>query len=139
MSDLNIFDLDLAANAEEGAAMTLKHPITGEDATFNGKPIRIFLKGNDSTAFKNRLDFHRRKSGRNDRKEPTIAEMEEQSADLLSVVTIGWENVPWEGGELLEFSRENAKMLYKKRPWVRRQVDEFVAEAENFIKSSSSN
>lgn len=143
--NMDIFDLDLNSAAEDGAAMTVVHPTTGEDLTYvssNGetRPIRIFLKGNDSAAFRNRMDFHMRKNGRNDRKQMSLAEMQDQSADLLASVTTGWEGVTWniDGVKAdLECTRENAKMLYKERPWLRKQVDEFVAEPENFFKINS--
>lgn len=132
---MDLANLDLGSAAEEGAYLNLVHPISGEELEYQGEPIRIFLKGNDSDTFKKRLDFHMRKDGKR-RGEKTIAEVEQQSCDLLAHVTTGWENVIWED-EPLEFSIENAKMLYKQRPWIRRQVDEFVAEAENFFSTNS--
>lgn len=140
----DIFDLDLTAAADEGSVMTVRHPVTGEDMTYtdeNGqvKPIRIFVKGNDSPAFRNRMDYHLRKNSRNKRADPTIAEMEDQSSDLLASVTTGWEGMIWivDGVKApLACTRENAKMIYKARGWLRKQVDEFVADADNFLHSN---
>lgn len=136
MSNTDLFDLDLGVAAEDGAPMELVHPTTGVVLETDGRPIRIFLKGNDSATFRNRMDFHMRRNRKG--KDQTLAEMEQQSADLLSYVTTGWEGIMWQG-EPIPFTRENAKKLYLDRPWIRKQVDEFVAEAENFFKGSSSN
>jgi len=145
---MDIFDLDLGNAAEEGAPMVVRNPVTGEEMTFvdemgETKPIRIFLKGNDSKTFRNRMDFHMRQNSKRKNKEQSLAEIEEQSADLLASVTTGWEGMVWpnEYGEKAELActRENAKMIYKARPWLRRQVDEFVAEAENFLQTNSNN
>ena len=140
----DIFDLDLSAAADEGAAMTVRHPTTGEEMTYMNdvgetRPIRIFVKGNDSPAFRNRMDYHLKKNSRNKRSEASIAEMEDQSSDLLASVTTGWEGINWviDGvKQELKCNRENAKMLYKQRGWLRKQVDEFVAEADNFLQSN---
>ena len=137
----DLFDIDLGAAAEEGEALTVFHPTTKETMYFEEagekKPIRIFVKGNDSPTFRRRMDFLLRKNGKNESKQASIAEMEEQSSDLLSTVTVGWEGVYWKGVPL-ECTKENAKMLYLERPWLRRQVDNFVSEAENFFKVKSS-
>lgn len=140
----DIFDLDLSAAADEGAVMIVRHPTTGEDMTYtddagNVRPIRIFVKGNDAPAFRNRMDYHLKKNSRNKRDGSTIAEMEDQSSDLLASVTTGWEGINWviDGvKQELKCNRENAKMLYKQRGWLRKQVDEFVAEADNFLQSN---
>lgn len=142
---MDIFDLDLTGAAEEGAAMTVVHPTTGEELTYidddgEEKPIRIFLKGNDSIAFRNRMDYHMRKNGRNEKKQPSLADIQSQSADLLAAVTTGWEGITWMVGGVkqeLTFSKENARMIYTERSWLRKQVDEFVAEPENFFENNS--
>ena len=142
---MDIFDLDLVSAAEDGAVMTVRHPTTGEDLHYkdsdgNMKPITITLRGNDSKVFRDRMDYHMRRNGGNNAKQQTLAELEDQSSDLLAAVTVAWDGVFWEvDGEKveLECSRINAKMVYKNRPWLRRQVDEFVAEAENFFNKNS--
>lgn len=144
---MDIFDLDLTGAAEDGAELIVKHPISGEDFTYLAedgtlKPVKIVLKGNDSKAFRDRIDYFSRKSGRNDKKVYTIAEIEDRSSDLLAAVTVSWEGITWpiDGvKQNLPCTRENAKMLYKERPWLRHQVDEFVSETENFFKNNSSN
>lgn len=144
---MDIFDLDLGSAAEEGSFLIPKHPTNGEELTYtdsmgNVKPIRIFLKGSDSKSFRDRMDYHIRKNGTGNQKQQSLAEMEDQNSDLMAAVTTGWEGIFWQvDGQktLLEFSRINAKMIYKARPWLRRQVDEFVAEAENFFNTNSNN
>lgn len=145
---MDIFDLDLGTAAEDGAPMIVKHPVTGEDMTFTNsvgeeQPIRIYLKGNDSKTFRNRMDFHMRQNGKRKNKDQSLAEIEDQSSDLLASVTTAWEGIFWPNEigekEQLACSHANAKMLYKARPWLRRQVDEFVAEAENFLTTNSNN
>jgi hypothetical protein len=47
-------------------------------------------------------------------------------------VTTGWSGIVWEG-QPLGFSEENAKMLFTARPWIRDQMDAFMADRSNFF------
>lgn len=60
---------------------------------------------------------------------------EESSAKLLAVVTVGWKGLKF-GGKEYEFSADNAIKLYNEYPWIKDQVDQFIADRKNFFKSS---
>jgi hypothetical protein len=53
--------------------------------------------------------------------------------ELLSRVTLSWENVEV-NGESLECTPENAKKLYEEYYWLLQQVDTFVGERANFFR-----
>jgi hypothetical protein len=60
---------------------------------------------------------------------------EEAGAQLLATVTIGWKGLKLGGGEY-EYSHDNAIKLYTEYTWIKDQVDRFIADRKNFIKSS---
>lgn len=129
---MDLADLDLTAAADKGAALTLRHPVTDEDLTDDkGNPMRITVLGADSGEFKRIIaDLSRKAQGR--KKTPTLAEQERQTVDMLARVTTGWDGIIWEG-KALPFTADACRMLYTERPWIRRQVDEFIADTSNFF------
>lgn len=133
---MDLSKLDLGAAAEQGATMTLRHPVTDEDLLDDktGEPITITVMGRDSKQFRQTADrLHRARQQGSRRKEPTLREAEKFAATLLGAVTLRWNGIEWEG-KPLECNVENATMLYTERPWIREQIDEFVGDAGNFYK-----
>lgn len=63
-------------------------------------------------------------------------EADESAVDALVACTVSWENCEFEGKKL-ECTPENAKMLYGRLIWLRRQVDRFVVSRRNFTKASA--
>ena len=60
---------------------------------------------------------------------------EEKEIDLLVRMTTGWENMPKfeeDGVGLLEFSKENAALLYARFPSIKRQLDEEAGDMQDF-------
>ena len=132
-ADSGGFDLQFMENAMLDAAwLTILHP-----QTFESTPIKIKLAGADSDSYKK---IERRVRNRNvallkKNKNGLSAEVVEASAlDLLTGATLDWQGVTW-GGAPLEFSQENARMLYEKFGFIRDQVDEFVGDRANFFSS----
>lgn len=52
--------------------------------------------------------------------------------ELLAACTVGWENMMFDGEEL-SFSKENAKMLYEKVPFIRDQVNRATGNRKLFF------
>jgi hypothetical protein len=136
-------DLSLL-QAAETAEFVPNHPISGDPLD-----IKIFLVGSDTAEFKalvrqrmaSNLLKDQQTKGKNNAKdaariEAELMEAEKRSVDLLVKCTKGWDNVEWEG-KALKFSAENAAMLYSNPTlsWLREQVDKFIADRGNFIKS----
>jgi hypothetical protein len=127
--DLAPFD----GKADDGAEMVVMHPGTG-DAT----DAVITLAGMDSRAW--RAASHKLRSnvfsdGADQDRVVKAFEMSEQHvAELLASVTLSWKNVK-DGGPDLECTRENAKKLYVKYPWLREQVNRFAGNRANFFRS----
>ena len=130
---MDFADLDLAKTADSGADMHVRHPVTEEPLTTDGKPITIRLLGADSAEFRNGVKAIANRS--QSRKKPSLAEAERNAVELLARITTGWQGIVW-NGEPLKFSRENAEMLYRERPWLREQADEFAGERANFFKTA---
>lgn len=129
---MDLATLDTKAAAERGADLHLAHPVTFEPLfTDDGKPLTIRLLGNDSREF--RAGMSELAESRVGKKRTSLAAAEANGIDLLARVTVGWSNIIY-NGEPLKFSLENAKMLYRERPWIKEQVDEFVADRANFLK-----
>jgi len=133
---LDFDDLDLSAQAEEGAVLELRHPVTDETLTGDkdGKPLTITLLGADSATFKRAVnDIQQALSTR---KKVTPAEQERNTVNALARATVGWSNNWTWGGKPFEFSAENCRKLYAERSWVRSQVDEFIADRARFFKTA---
>lgn len=130
--DMN--DLDTVAAADTGATMIVRHPVTGDDLMGDGKPMTLTVLGADSGEFKRAVSdsAKARKPG----KTATIADAERATVDMLTRITTGMSgNWTWDG-KAFPFSKDNVKRLYTERPWLRQQVDEFIADRSNFLASN---
>ena len=120
MADANLI---FTADAHEaGAVMTVK------DINLNETDITIRLMGTDSKAWREIVAERDRAivSG-----ESTGGMSDEE---LVALLTLGWEKMPNPNGEgLLEFSKENAVMVYQKAPFLFEQANRFAAKRVNFI------
>lgn len=131
---MDLSTLNVAAAADRGADLHLAHPSTGEPLyTEDGKPVTIRLLGADSHEYRQRI---RRLANQNlnkkKRERQNLEQIEEQAAELLAAITVGWSNIVLEG-ETVECNVDNAKSLYLDYAWIREQVDEFVGERANFL------
>lgn len=145
---MDLSKLDTVSAAAEGATLHLKHPVTGvplldeslkSDEHPDGAPVTITLLGVDSPEYQalDRRLRNRRlaETGRRGAQVKLTAEqIDNEAVQMLAALTVGWQNVGF-GETKLEFSREAAASLYKKVPWIREQVDEFVADRGNFLRA----
>jgi hypothetical protein len=119
--------------SDDGAEMTVTHPGTGEptDAV-------IRLAGIDSEAWRSAShklsDRVIKEGGGKVDVARAFERSEEHVSELVASVTISWENVK-DGGPELKCTRENAKRLYMKYPWLREQVNRFAGNRANFFRS----
>ncbi len=138
--DLSDFSKVTAA-AEEGAILEVKDPIGDPILQPGGKPVTITLAGMESNKFRKARNVignrYLKQSGgaRYPFAQTTEAAIDDQAFQLASV-TLSWEGIVDEG-QPIECNAVNAKRLYIKYDFLRRQVDEFVGEQRNFWKASS--
>jgi hypothetical protein len=135
---IDLASLDTRAACDKGAEIELTHPITSE-------PLGVFISvvGKDSTAFREymrdkinamlRQEAMAKKRGK-DVPPRMMEDSEAETVELLTVCTQGWRNVVLDGVDL-PFSVQNAKKLYAEQLWVRKQVDDAIANLENFMKA----
>lgn len=138
-----MFDLDQLNTsdlANRGVVMEVRHPITGEVAVdSNKKPVTLTLCGEDSDVYRRSQReaadrrIQARQSGR--RMAMTAEELENESLQTLIDCTRGWSGLGVAGVEL-EFSAENALLLYRKFPWLREQAEAFIQDRSRFLKAS---
>ena len=127
-SPVDLAALDVTSAAEKGAVLQLTHPVSGVELD-----ISIRLAGMDSEQYQKaqRAAVNKRVNKR--RRTPLDPEeLAEESYTLLAKVTLGWEGIVLDG-ELIPFSQENARMIYKRFPWIREQVDQFTTDRGNFL------
>src|SRR5512135_3668091 len=125
-------NLDTSEAAETGAVLEVLHPT--ENTPLG---IRITLAGADSDIY--RKFMYKATNKRVQRLKPgqgvpfTAEEQEENGLDLLATCTLAWEGVVVDGEEI-PCNKENAKELYRRFPWLKEQVDQFVGDRANFLR-----
>lgn len=130
----DLSQLDTSKGAEEGRELVIKHFQTGE-------PVGITLRvhGADSAAYRDCMRRQQRqiadRMAKNRKLRLTVDEMEANGLELLAAVTIGWSPFDLDGKDF-PWSEENAAALYRRFPWIRDQVDEFVGDRANFLPRS---
>ena len=115
---------------EEGAEVEIKDASTGK-----GLGFYITVLGMDSEAFQ---VGQKRARGlavkaRIEGKELSEADEIKQEIEILSGISVGWRGIET-NGDPKPFSQEECAKLYDKSPAIRRQVDEFLYDRENFTK-----
>jgi hypothetical protein len=136
--DLNAFDTVTAAN--EGAVLELRGP-NGEPLKQDGgkKPVSITLYGADSeVARKARNAAANRYLKQRGKVQITAEGSEADALSFLAKCTAAWDGIVVDG-KALPCDRENVMQVYERFPFIREQVDEFIADRANFLKASSKN
>ena len=127
----DLTSLDTSEAAETGAVLDVLHPT--ENTPLG---IKITLAGADSDVYRKMVNKSVNK--RVQRMKPgqslpfTAEEQEESGLNLLAACTLAWEGVVVEG-ETLPCNTENAKMVYRRFPWIKEQVDQFIGDRANFL------
>ncbi len=141
---IDIADFDTAVASDKGFDLELTAP-TGAKA-----PLGVFIRvlGKDGEVFQDHIreagNERLRREAVAERKgkpldPPTIEQAEEKALELLTLCTVGWftgdksnATFPYKG-ENLAFNASNVLKVYREQKWVRKQVDEAIADLENFI------
>ena len=128
--------IDTVKGSNEGFDVRIFHPGTNEDLD-----LIINVLGKDSDAFqkvsraqnKKRMAKMQKGGFRNTAPIP-IEEIEQDGIDLLAACTTGWAGVIIEGEEI-QFSIDNAVMVYERFPWIKEQIDTAIGDRANFIRA----
>jgi hypothetical protein len=137
--DLKTYDTTELANAGADLELMLPNGKAVIDEKTN-QPVTITLLGVDSKKYQdlthtvaNRRIVRRSKS----RKALTTSEeVDSDQLQLLVEMTIGWSGIVV-GGNALEFSKPNARMLYTEYPWIREQAEDFIQDRANYLGEST--
>lgn len=124
--------------SDEGAWLTLLHPKTNAPLVDEktGKEARIRLAGSDSEIYRSaqRKAQNKRLALPRGRRNQflTAEELEAEAVDILSLCTLEFQDIVL-NGETLVCTQQTAKNLYIKFPWIREQVDVFIADRANYL------
>ena len=140
MTKAKVIDLaviDTVKGSNEGFDIKIYHPGTMVDLG-----ITINVLGKDSNEFqkisraqsKKRMSKMNRGGFRVQNMIPPPEEIEADGLELLAKCTKFWSGVVIDNKEI-EFSYDNALMVYERFPWMKEQVDTAIGDRANFIKS----
>lgn len=118
----NIDQLYTVEDHEKGAEMQVRDQV--------GKPLDMFITviGVDSKRWRKTKTEASRKL-LEDKADP-----DKVIIDSLVEATIDWRGFMSEGKEL-DFTKKKVRQLYQNAPYIAEQVDRFIADRANFIKS----
>lgn len=132
MNKMDLATLDTQKGSDEGFALELTHPKTGEKI---GAVINVL--GVDSHQYQAKFRELQRKRLNQINKNPrrllqTPEQTDAEALELLAAVTTGWNGVVLDGKDLA-FSEDAARELYARFAWIREQVDQAVGDRANFL------
>lgn len=136
-SGFDFASLDTVKFSDEGTAMEVRHFDTAEVLLDSDeKPVTITVSGPDSAAIKayEREFINRRlkEDTKATSKNADVDALNKEKIELLVAATISWSGIQLDGS-VLSFSKENAKLLYTRFPWLAEQVNAFVGRRANFL------
>ena len=126
--------------AEEGVWLDIVN-LNEEPVEFNGKQLRVKLRGADSEelqAIYNRstLKYMNAQGRKQQYTEADLNRMKKASVDAAVAATMEWENVPLDGA-LADCTPANARKAYELYNVMLDKVNEFIADRQHFTKGSS--
>ena len=103
------------------------------------KPVRVKLRGKDSSAYKREVAKQLRAAQMENQKSrgkyiKPFSEMEADNRRLLAVTTMGFENLSQADGTAL--TADDAEHVYKVAPHIAEQVSQFLEDRANFLPGS---
>ncbi len=129
---MELSTVNLSQQADAGYTLELTHPATGE--RLGGF---ITVRGDESKTVQNynRKRFvemqKREKRNKNKEVDYTLEEIEDIAVESAIVRVISWKNIKKDGADL-PFTKENAEMVFREYPWIRKQVMEASEDLLNF-------
>lgn len=146
---MDLSNLDVRKASNEGATLELEHPTEGfilrepvpENAPegTQGEALTITLAGTDSDVYRDALKararqrLNQQKKKKNKEEQVDFDEAERKGIELLARCTMGWNHIS-DNGKPVPFNTNNAITIYTKYPWIKEQVDTFMADRSNFLK-----
>lgn len=125
---MDLSKLDTAAVAEQGVALEITHPITGE-----ALGITVILAGSDSATYRKAQAVIARKRMRGRSFKPmSPEEVHLESVRLLTSCTLNWSGVELEGATL-PCTEANAEVLYRRFPWLYEQADQAMHDRSRYL------
>ena len=134
------FDLshfDTITGSETPVRMYVVDPITKEEIVFNGERLYVDMLGPDSEKYRklnNKIINGRIKSNRKGGAITTEV-IEQDNKNLAACVITGWSPAFVRDGAPFEFSPENAKVFVQAYPPIYDQINDFLGDRGNFLKS----
>lgn len=128
--ELNSYNL--AEQAEAGYEFEITHPGTGEKL---GGFIKV--RGDESRAVQNynrrRFTEIQKREKRNKGKDNdySLEEIEDITIESAKIRVISWRNIKKDGVDL-PFTPENAEIVFREYPWIRKQVMEASEDLLHF-------
>ena len=125
---MDLSNYDLAAKAEAGSEVKILEPKTDKETD-----IVIRVVGANSAKYRNAtvaalVDYPMP----DDADSETLAEIHfKRNAVKFSACVTGWENIELDG-KVLEYSRENARLIVERFYWIADQVGAHLSNDENF-------
>lgn len=101
----------------------------------DGSPMTVTVYGSDGQRFQQARMRKINMRMKLKRMKVTGEEVDSEALDLLVAATAAW-HLTFDG-KLAEFTPENVRSAYVRFPWLRRQVDEWIADEANFMPASS--
>jgi hypothetical protein len=139
---LDLTQFDTVELSDTGVALELRHPGTGEILRQpDGSAVVITLAGPDGERCRkqNRIATKKALEIIDQGRDQTEGELNEEELDMLAALTLSWSGVSIsKDGADLSCTLENAKIVYRRFPAFRMQVNNFVKRRVNFMRASTS-
>lgn len=119
---------------DDTADMVVIHPVTGDELQQeDGSPMTITLYGAQSKQFRQAKNAAVNASMSKRGKAATAEQSERNAMQLLADCTAAFNGLDLGDGVL---SVDDAADIYMDNPWLKDQVDEFIASNVNFLRRS---
>lgn len=135
---MDLSTLDTAELANQGALLELRDPAGNPVLQEDGSPVTLTLLGEDSDVVTqvNNRNANQFLRGTSAGGQAVTAEMSRTNEiNKFATATVGWSGIVVDG-EVVTFSLDAAKALYRRFPWIRDQVRTFIGDRANFTKAS---
>ena len=126
--------MDFSTLVAETRTIDINHPVTLEPIG-----LKIDLLPTTSKQVRDVQRKHANENIKNRFKTTTAEKLEANALDILVAATAGWtwgEGADWKGGKP-ELTPENVREVYKKAPWIRKQVDEALGDDAEFFRDAN--
>lgn len=128
--DLSTLDTG-SQRQEDGVPVEIKHPVTGQGlgitvtvASYESERVKAVARAMGNKALLQQK--------RNPRKADTVEAVEERTLEIAIAAIVGWDGVELEGKKL-PFTRENARTVLERYPFIAEQIDAVAADRAAFF------